>query len=265
MHRFQQLTHFNDFVVGHAHLTVFGAMIMWMVGGLYYVWPRLTGRKLWSDRLASWHLWLTVTGFTAMVLGLTIQGFIQGAMLENGADFVDSVKEMIPGGSCRTIVGTIMDVALGLHGVQSSIRPSGRADIWKRRARTPAPARPPSCRNAQATIGLKILPPLASWPAIGFFVVAVFLLGAVPWLQASTHSTSVTDAVTGLPINVRRLFARWNNAAGRCTFGTGAGNAIHNISVPSRGNRRGGVQSLKPENTPMIGPICSARGGSARI
>ena len=114
LHRIQQLTHFNDFVIGHAHLTVFGAMILWMVGGLYYIWPRVTGRKLWSDRLASWHLWLTITGFTSMVLGLTVQGFIQGYMLENGADFVDSVKAMQPWWVARTIVGTMMDVALAL-------------------------------------------------------------------------------------------------------------------------------------------------------
>ena len=114
LYRFQQLTHFNDFVIGHAHLTVFGAMILWVVGGLYHVWPRLTGRRLWSDRLASWHLWLTVTGFTFMVLGLTAQGFIQGSMLESGVDFVDSVKAMQPWWVARTIVGTMMDLALGL-------------------------------------------------------------------------------------------------------------------------------------------------------
>src|SRR6185312_6091091 len=57
--------------------------------------------------------WLTVTGFSTMILGLTAQGFIQGSMLENGADFVDSVKAMQPWWVARTIVGTMMDLALG--------------------------------------------------------------------------------------------------------------------------------------------------------
>ena len=202
LHRFQQLTHFNDFVVGHAHLTVFGAMIMWMVGGLYYVWPRLSGRKLWSDRLASWHLWLTVTGFTSMVLGLTIQGFIQGAMLENGADFVDSVKEMVPWWVVRTIVGTIMDVALGLMAF-NLYKTARQGEKISYEDREPlAPARPPVVATPNNN-WLENPSTIVIVAGIGFFVVAVFLLGAVPWLQASTHSTSVTDVVTGLPINVR--------------------------------------------------------------
>jgi len=201
LHRFQQLTHFNDFVVGHAHLTVFGAMIMWVVGGLYYVWPRLTGRQLWSDRLASWHLWLTITGFTAMVLGLTIQGFIQGAMLDNGADFVDSVKEMQPWWVTRTIVGTIMDVALGFmaYNFYKTVR-EGQPFEGEEREPLPKLSRPSSTAPSKnwlenpSTVGIVA--------GVIFFVGSLFLLGGLPWLQAATRTTVVADAVTGLPVQV---------------------------------------------------------------
>ncbi len=201
LHRFQQLTHFNDFVVGHAHLTVFGAMIMWVVGGLYYVWPRLTGRQLWSDRLASWHLWLTVTGFTAMVLGLTVQGFIQGAMLDNGADFVDSVREMQPWWVARTIVGTIMDVALGFmaYNFYKTVR-EGQPFEGDEREPLPKLNQPSSVAPSKnwlenpSTVGIVA--------GVIFFVCSFFILGALPWLQASTRSSTVADAVTGLPVRV---------------------------------------------------------------
>ncbi|MEX5219546.1 MAG: cbb3-type cytochrome c oxidase subunit I [Nitrospira sp.] len=201
LHRFQQLTHFNDFVVGHAHLTVFGAMIMWVVGGLYYVWPRLTGRELWSDRLASWHLWLTITGFTTMVLGLTAQGFIQGAMLDHGADFVDSVREMHPWWIARTIVGTIMDVALGFmaYNFYKTVR-EGRPFESEEREPLPKLTQPSSTAPSKnwlenpSTVGIVA--------GVIFFVGSFFILGGLPWLQASTHSTTVADAVTGLPIQV---------------------------------------------------------------
>ena len=201
LHRFQQLTHFNDFVVGHAHLTVFGAMIMWVVGGLYYVWPRLTGRQLWSDRLASWHLWLTITGFTAMVLGLTAQGFIQGAMLDNGADFVDSVKEMQPWWVARTIVGAIMDVALGFmaYNFYKTVREGEPVESEDReplqRVAQPIPMTPTkNWLENPSTIGIVA--------GVIFFVGSFFVLGAVPWLQAATRSTTVADAVTGLSVQV---------------------------------------------------------------
>ncbi|WP_447979997.1 cbb3-type cytochrome c oxidase subunit I [Candidatus Nitrospira bockiana] len=201
LHRFQQLTHFNDFVVGHAHLTVFGAMILWVVGGLYYVWPRLTGRQLWSDRLASWHLWLTIVGFTTMVLGLTAQGFIQGAMLENGADFVDSVKEMLPWWVARTIVGTMMDVALALMAF-NFYKTFREGQPIEAEDREPLPKVTQPIAMAPSKSWLENPSMVGLVGGVLFFIGAVFLLGGLPWLQAATRSTTVSDVVTGLPVQV---------------------------------------------------------------
>lgn len=201
LYRFQQLTHFNDFVIGHAHLTVFGAMILWVVGGLYYVWPRLVGRQLWSDRLASWHLWLTVTGFSAMILGLTAQGFIQGSMLEHGADFVDSVKAMQPWWVARTVVGTMMDLALGLMAYnfyktvgEGEPIETGHAVPMQTHSQPIAMVPGRSWLENPSTVGI-----LAG---IGFFSVAVFILGIIPWLQPASRVTTVVDVVTDLTVRV---------------------------------------------------------------
>ena len=48
----QQPTHFTDFVISHSHLTVFGTFVVWAMGGLIYVWPRMCGRELWSSSSA---------------------------------------------------------------------------------------------------------------------------------------------------------------------------------------------------------------------
>ncbi len=53
LRRMQELTHFSDFVISHSHSTIFGTFVISVVGGLYYVWPRVTGRQLWSSKLAS--------------------------------------------------------------------------------------------------------------------------------------------------------------------------------------------------------------------
>ena len=60
-------------------------------GGMYYVIPRLSGHELYSRRLAQWHYWLTVAGFSLMAAVLTLQGLLQGTMLQVGTDFVDSM------------------------------------------------------------------------------------------------------------------------------------------------------------------------------
>lgn len=110
----QKITHFNDFVISHSHFTVFGAMVLWAVGGMYYVWPKVIGKKLWSYKLASWHLWLTIAGSSVMFIGLSVQGFIQGTMLEHGTNFVDTLRVMKPWWMGRTIAGITMDVGIVL-------------------------------------------------------------------------------------------------------------------------------------------------------
>jgi cytochrome c oxidase cbb3-type subunit 1 len=106
----QRLTHFTDFVIAHSHLTVFGTFILWATAGLYAVIPRLAGRGLHSQKLAQWHYWLTLSGFSLMAAVLTLQGLMQGTMLQAGVDFVDSMQAMKPYWLTRTIAGVTMDV-----------------------------------------------------------------------------------------------------------------------------------------------------------
>src|SRR3569832_103304 len=112
LRRMQELTHFNDFVIAHSHATIFGTFVVAMMGAMYYVWPRVTGNQLWSWRLASWHLWLTIIGFCVMVVGLTAQGFIEGGMFENKVNFVDEVAAMKPWWVVRTFAGASMDIGI---------------------------------------------------------------------------------------------------------------------------------------------------------
>ena len=50
------------FVVAHFHYVLFGGTMFAVLAGLYYWFPKVTGRLL-SERLGRWHFWLTVVGF----------------------------------------------------------------------------------------------------------------------------------------------------------------------------------------------------------
>ena len=50
------------FVVAHFHYVLFGGTFFGLMAGLYYWFPKITGRML-SERLGKWHFWLTVIGF----------------------------------------------------------------------------------------------------------------------------------------------------------------------------------------------------------
>jgi cytochrome c oxidase subunit 1/cytochrome c oxidase subunit I+III len=49
-------------VVAHIHYVLFGGTMFAVFAGLYYWWPKCSGRML-SEKLGSWHFWTTVIGF----------------------------------------------------------------------------------------------------------------------------------------------------------------------------------------------------------
>jgi cytochrome c oxidase subunit 1 len=56
--------HVSDsyFVVAHFHYTLFGTIVFAVFGGVYFWFPKMTGRML-DDRLGKVHFWLTLIGF----------------------------------------------------------------------------------------------------------------------------------------------------------------------------------------------------------
>ncbi|MGI9136194.1 MAG: cytochrome c oxidase subunit I, partial [Candidatus Nanopelagicales bacterium] len=56
--------HVSDsyFVVAHFHYTVFGTVVFMFFAGLYFWWPKMTGKML-DERLGKIHFWLLFVGF----------------------------------------------------------------------------------------------------------------------------------------------------------------------------------------------------------
>jgi cbb3-type cytochrome c oxidase subunit I len=106
----QQIVHFTDWVVGHAHLAIYGVFTLWAWAAMYYIWPKLTGRQLYSRALAGWHFWLSLLGFSIMALTLWGAGLVQGGMLNLPANvaFIDSVKAISPFWVVRSFGGWMM-------------------------------------------------------------------------------------------------------------------------------------------------------------
>ncbi len=61
--------HVSDsyFVVAHFHYTVFGTVVFMMFAGLYFWWPKMTGKML-DERLGKIHFWLLFIGFQVTFL-----------------------------------------------------------------------------------------------------------------------------------------------------------------------------------------------------
>jgi heme/copper-type cytochrome/quinol oxidase subunit 1 len=59
--------HQSYYVVAHLHYVLFGGSVMTIFAGVYYWFPKITGRML-SKTLGEWHFWLVFIGFNATFL-----------------------------------------------------------------------------------------------------------------------------------------------------------------------------------------------------
>lgn len=75
---FQALIHFSDWVVGHAHLVMFGVFSMWLLGIMTYLFPCIWHTDWYSRELCEWHYWLSAVGLFVMAVDLTLAGVFQG-------------------------------------------------------------------------------------------------------------------------------------------------------------------------------------------
>jgi cytochrome c oxidase subunit I+III len=68
----QQLTD-SYFVVAHFHFVIFGAAVFPLLGGLYYWYPKVTGR-MYSERLGKLSFWLSFAGTAITFLPMHVAG-----------------------------------------------------------------------------------------------------------------------------------------------------------------------------------------------
>ena len=80
----QKVTHFTQWVVAHAHIALLGFAGFIAIGATYHILPRVTGRPLFSRKLADYHFWLTLLGTIGIFVSLTIAGLLQGEAWQNG-------------------------------------------------------------------------------------------------------------------------------------------------------------------------------------
>jgi cytochrome c oxidase subunit 1 len=63
------------FIVAHFHYVLFGGSILGLFSGLYYWWPKITGRFL-GEGLGTLHFWLTIIGMNLLFMPMHWTGLL---------------------------------------------------------------------------------------------------------------------------------------------------------------------------------------------
>jgi cytochrome c oxidase cbb3-type subunit 1 len=105
---FQSLIHFTDWVVGHAHLVMFGVFSQWLLGIMTYLIPRLAKRPWYSQKLVEWHFWLSAVGLFVMFIVLTLAGIFEGFYWGSLQPWEASTSGVFPFWAVRVFAGLAM-------------------------------------------------------------------------------------------------------------------------------------------------------------
>jgi cytochrome c oxidase cbb3-type subunit 1 len=93
---FQAVIHFTDWVVGHAHLVMFGVFGFWILGFMTYLFPRLLRTEWYRRDLLEWHYWLSAGGMLVMFIDLAFAGIFQGFTWASLKPWEDSIRVSLP-------------------------------------------------------------------------------------------------------------------------------------------------------------------------
>ena len=107
------LSHFTDWTIAHVHVGGLGWNGMLTFGMLYWLFPKLFGRKLYSKRLATAHFWIATIGILLYAIPMYWAGFAQGLMWQDfdpdgtlaNKDFLETVNQLRPFYILRAIGG----------------------------------------------------------------------------------------------------------------------------------------------------------------
>ena len=97
------LSHYTDWTIGHVHSGALGWVALITLGCMYYLIPRLYGRKIYSVKLIEVHFWTSTIGIVLYIASMWVAGIMQGLMWravnEDGTltySFVETVQAMHP-------------------------------------------------------------------------------------------------------------------------------------------------------------------------
>jgi cytochrome c oxidase subunit 1 len=127
--------HETYFVVAHFHQTMFGGFVFPLLAGIYFWFPKMTGR-MYNERLGRIHFWTMFPGFLLLSMALYRVGLM--GMLRRVADY-DVGLGFDPWNVAATVGGFLIGVSMlvCVANLVHSLRAGARASANPWRSRSP--------------------------------------------------------------------------------------------------------------------------------
>ena len=109
--------HFSQWPVMHSHLALYAAFAISIMGVMFWVVPRITGKKLYSKKLMDVTWWVTLMGFIVFMAGMMLAGLVANAGWYAHMTIAQVLPELEPYFILRAIGGGIVVVSAFLFAI----------------------------------------------------------------------------------------------------------------------------------------------------
>jgi cytochrome c oxidase cbb3-type subunit I/II len=103
--------HFSQWPVGHAHLNLLGGFGFLAVGAAFWIIPKITGFKIYSQGLMRFSWWLAFIGFLSFFAAMTVVGLQQNSNWWGHINVVETLPTLRVGFIWRAISGGFIAIA----------------------------------------------------------------------------------------------------------------------------------------------------------
>ncbi|HEV7380935.1 MAG TPA: cytochrome-c oxidase, cbb3-type subunit I [Dyadobacter sp.] len=109
------VAHYTDWIVAHVHVGALGWNGFLTFGLLYWLFPRLYNRPLYSQKAASFHFWIGTLGIIFYTVPMYWAGWVQSSMWQEFTkegllkypNFLETVTQLAPLYFLRSVGGTL--------------------------------------------------------------------------------------------------------------------------------------------------------------
>jgi cbb3-type cytochrome c oxidase subunit I len=135
------ITHFTQYVPGHAHLALLFFSASVVMGGVYHALPRILDCRLYSRTLANVQYSVYVVGFAFFFAGFTLTGLVQGTnWLHQGLPVWSVLPGLRPYMALRAAGGALLVVGFALFAANVLATAMQRKPVSRPAPAAPAPA-----------------------------------------------------------------------------------------------------------------------------
>lgn len=195
--------HFSQWPVGHSHLSLLGSFGFLVMGFVYFIIPRVTGRQIYSMRLASYHFWFTMLGFALFFAAMTNMGLIQGSGWIQNITVAVVLLQLKPFFIVRALGGGM--IILGQYIFFYNMMMTLKAG----HAQESAPATPasPQIKIIQKKVQkYRESIPIFAIGALGLFLTMFFIVVILPYLLMNYAPTAIAHPYSDDQARGRELF-----------------------------------------------------------